>query len=56
MTAKKKSKNKNKLRVSLALLTLFTISFKSCGIQPNSWQPPAKPKFELISMSWISLN
>ena len=45
MTDKKKSKNKNKLWVSLALLTLFTISFKSCGIKPNSWQPPTKPEF-----------
>lgn len=64
MTVKKKTKNKNKLLASLALLALFTILFKSCGIKPNSWQPPTKPEFtdklkinkELLSSQKIDLN
>ena len=64
MTVKRKSKNKNKHWVSLALLALITIFFKSCGIKPSSWQPPTKPKFtnklkinkELLSSQKIDLN
>lgn len=64
MTIKKKTTNKNKLWASLALLALFTVLFKSCGIKPNSWQPPTKPEFtdklkineELLSSQKIDLN